>query len=181
MAKLPLPTPEQLRQLLRYDAKAGKLYWRERGPEWFAKERIRKTWNTRFAGKEVGTPSAYGYPMVEVLGSRPIAVHRVILAMASGEWPEEVDHIDGVPTNNRLENLRVVSHAENMKNVRRPAHNSSGVSGVSQSKKTGKWRAYITVGGRQRALGHHETFEGAVVARRKAEVAHGFHENHGRA
>lgn len=180
MAKKPLPTPSELRQLLRYEPETGKLYWLKRGPEWFEKARLRKTWNTRFAGREAGMRGPYGYPLVEVLGSTPIAAHRIIWALVYGRWPNEVDHIDGDRQNNLLENLREVSHAENMRNVKRPSHNTSGASGVSFNKRNGRWRAYITVEQRQRSLGHHETFEQALAARQRAEREYGFHENHGR-
>lgn len=36
MATKPLPTPTELRQLLRYEPETGKLLWRERGPQWFS-------------------------------------------------------------------------------------------------------------------------------------------------
>jgi len=52
-------TPEVLRELLHLDEETGKLYWKERGPEWFfsggrnGSSRSSNTWNSRYAGKEV--------------------------------------------------------------------------------------------------------------------------------
>ncbi len=53
-------TPATLRQLLRYDPEKGDLFWRERGPEWFAAgntspQAVSTVWNKRHAGKKALT------------------------------------------------------------------------------------------------------------------------------
>ena len=55
----------------------------------------------------------------------------------------EIDHINGNPNDNRIVNLRVVNHSENMRNTRTPIKSKSGVKGVFRCKHTNKWIAYI--------------------------------------
>lgn len=93
----------------------------------------------------------------------------------------DIDHINGNTQDNRLINLREVSHSENVKNARRRNDNTSGVSGVHWEKRRNKWRAYIKVANRRKYLGYFENFTDAVAARRAAEKLYNFHPNHGRA
>lgn len=176
MAKRDLPTPAELRKLLRYDATSGKLYWLPRVGD----PGTVGAFNLRCAGREAFRIGAHGY-LIGVINQRGVRAHRVVWALVYGEWPRgEVDHIDGNKTNNTLSNLRVVSHAVNQRNQRRPSHNSSGVIGVSWHKDKKRWCAHIKREGRQVALGSYRQFEEAVVARARAEVEMGYHPNHGR-
>lgn len=93
---------------------------------------------------------------------------------------DRIDHINGDGTDNRLVNLREVSHTENLRNQRRNINNKSGMMGVDFHRAAGKWRARIIVDKRERHLGTFGTYEEAVVARSHAERLFGFHENHGR-
>jgi len=186
MAKRELPTPEELRQLLRYEPETGKLYWLERPPEMFEGERRDSTWacnswNARYAGKEAFTcPDTCGYLRGRI-NRIAYSAHRVIWAITYGEWPpEQIDHINGQRRDNRTENLRSVTHAENMRNLPRMSGNTSGRTGVYWSKAGSKWYALIGVGGRMIYLGTFDCFEDAVAAREKAEIEHGFHPNHDR-
>lgn len=64
-----------------------------------------------------------------------------------------VDHIDGDPLNNRRENLRIVTHAQNRQNTSKQSNNTSGFKGVMRDKRSGKWIARIRVFGRTKHLG----------------------------
>lgn len=170
MAKKPLPSVELLRQLIRVDG--DRYYWRPRANK--------KSWNTRYAGTEtLKSLNARGYLCVRL---RPVTIpaHRVVWALHYGEWPTgDIDHINGIKTDNRIENLRMVSHAENMKNQRMRKTNTSGRIGVSWTKHYNYWVASITHEGKDFYLGSFSTFEDAVAARRAAEIKFGFHINHG--
>lgn len=174
MAKHELPSPETLRKLLRYEPGTGRLFWIERDRGWFATDHEWRRWNTRYAGTvALGAAKAGGYLTGKVLGVR-VATHRVIWAMETGTWPvDQVDHINGRTSDNRLENLREASAAENGRNKRRqPA--SSRYQGVSRHKANGCWTAYICVNGRSKHLGSFNDEEVAARARdRAARVAYG--------
>ena len=140
MTKRTLPTPETLRQLLRYDPETGKLFWRERGPEWFpnathSREHNQGKWNSRLSGKEALSGRTKGYATGMLLNGN-YAAHRVIWAIVYGVWPEaEIDHINGVKHDNRIVNLREASRGENSRNIGLRSNNSSGYKGVSGTPK----------------------------------------------
>ena len=185
MSAKDLPSPELLRQLLRYEPETGKLYWRTRTPDMFNKgkrsvEHSCNQWNSRYAGQEAFTAdNGQGYKQGCLLG-KPYKAHRIIWAIVNGEWIDEVDHVTGVRSDNRIANLRDGSNGENRKNLRLPLVNTSGVMGVSWFKKIKKWHSYINADGQRIRLGYFENFDDAVSARKSAEVKYGYHKNHGR-
>ncbi len=187
MAKKPLPTPVDLRQLLRYEPETGKLFWREAPLSLFADAGYpaahrRALWNGKYAGKEAlcYRDHAANYAYGTVFGTKVYA-HRAIVAIDQGAWPPEVDHINGDRTDNRLSNLRAVTRPENAKNRPMQSRNKSGVIGVSWDKSSGKWAAEISEGGTRTRLGYFENIEDAKAARVRSEAMLGFHANHGRA
>lgn len=180
MAKRPLPTPEELRQLLDYDPETGKLFWKERPLSLFPDARSGKIWNTRFAGKEALPVQYIGYHAGLIFGSKVLG-HRVVWAIHTGEWPvDEIDHINGDRTDNRIANLRAVSHRENCKNSKRPAHNTSGQVGVVWCSRSHRWLARIKAERKTLHLGAFLAKSDAILARKNAEVRFGYHANHGR-
>lgn len=176
-----LPPPELLRQLLRYEPETGKLFWRERTPEMFKRARDCKGWNLKFSGKEAFTAkTANGYHHGGI-GCTSYYAHRIIFSMACENLHYgEIDHINGDKSDNRLENLRKVSHAENMKNSKIQKNNVSGFSGVHYEMSSSKWRATINVGGKAKRLGRFANKDDAIAARKEAEDKYGFHPNHGK-
>lgn len=187
MADKQLPSPETLRQLLRYDPETGKLFWRERDATFFQDGKFCaavkcRQWNTRYANKEALTnKTPRGYCYGSIFHCKHYA-HRVVWAIVHGEWPDgEIDHVSGDTQDNSIANLRIVSHTGNMRNTKRPSHNTSGVVGVSIHKPNGKWRAVIGVGGKAVSLGIFADLNDAIAARKNAETKYGFHQNHGRA
>lgn len=169
---------ETLHSLLIYDAGSGTLFWKRRPREVFATDHSFKVWNTRYAGKPAfHCINGDGYRMGAALGMTGKA-HRVIWAIMTGAWPTgEIDHINGVRHDNRWENLRSVTQAENLKNKRRRSDNISGFNGVTPYKKA--WRARVSIGGRPILLGYYRTIEEAAAAREEANARLGFHPNHG--
>lgn len=167
-------------KIIRADFSTGKLYWLERPAEMFNSADDAKAWNNRFSGKEAfATLDAVGYFRGKIFGRRLFA-HRVIMLLATGEWPpEQIDHINGVRHDNRLVNLRNASQLENGKNQRLPSHNTTGVVGVSWRVRENKWHSRICVQQEHINLGLYDSFEEAVKVRKEAEALYGFHENHG--
>lgn len=121
------------------------------------------------------------YYVIVSIQRKQYRAHRIIWLWMTGEWPkEEIDHIDGDGTNNKWLNLRQVTTAENGKNKCLLNTNTSGYMGVNWDKSRGKWCAYIKSNRRKIHLGRFVTLEDAVAKRKSAEVALGFHPNHGR-
>ncbi|MDU7405660.1 MAG: HNH endonuclease signature motif containing protein [Citrobacter portucalensis] len=109
------------------------------------------------------------------------SVHTIIWEMFNGTIPDrmEIDHINHDRLDNRIENLRLVSHQDNAKNRSKTSRNTSGVVGVSWDKKRCKWYAFIKVDGVMRNLGMYSDFDAAVKVRVAAERKFNFHSNHG--
>jgi hypothetical protein len=163
------------RESFLYDPKTGYLHWRVANSN-----RVKVGDRAGSYDRTAGRGSGSGYIRIFIDGKFYYA-HRVILQMNNIDIPAgmQVDHIDHNRANNRLENLRVVTHQRNAQNISMPADNISGVIGVGWSKASSKHIAYITIGGRRFHLGVFAEFEDAVAARKQAEIKHGFCENHG--
>lgn len=181
MADQSLVSPAELRKLLACDPATGELTWRQRPLEMFPLRRAGRAWNTKYAGaRALDRIDASGYRSGTVF-NRKVYAHRAVIALITGAWPDSVDHINGDRSDNRIENLRSVNHATNLRNTKRRADNMSGHCGVFWIKRDRKWQAKIRVDQRQIYLGRFERLDDAVTARKEAEVLYGFHENHGRA
>lgn len=111
----------------------------------------------------------YGYPVTDVgrykFGRRVVSLHLFLL----GPAPEnlEWDHRDRNKLNNGRDNLRAVTHHENLLNIGLPKNNKSGVCGVRKAGK--KWMAQISFNGRCIYLGTFSRFEMACSKRWAAE------------
>ena len=156
-------------EIFNYDAETGLLSW--------AKYRR----GTR-SNSSVGCHNNCGYIVVGVNGKRLLA-SRIIWEMNYGLIPNNayIDHINGVRDDNRIANLRLVTRTENNKNAAKQQRNTSGVTGVSLHKLTGKWKVTASIDKKQRYIGLFSDFQDACDARKNAELAFGYHENHGRA
>jgi hypothetical protein len=184
----PVVTVAQLREVLRYEPETGKLFWLNRPVSMFSNKTcggaaaLARGWNGKHAGTEaLRQIDMHGYKRGNALGKVRKA-HQVAWALHYGEWPTgNIDHINGDPADNRIVNLRCVSHAENCRNQKLRSTNTSGVMGVRLNKATGKWDAFIRANYRHVHLGRFATKDEAVAARKQAERSAGFHENHGRA
>ncbi len=108
-----------------------------------------------------------GYLVFKIGGrnGRQIRAHRAIWCMVHGQWPKgEIDHINGVRDDNRLENLRELTHRENIINMKAKKNNTSGYRGVSKASNANRWIAHICVNYRTIYLGRFDTAEEASDA-----------------
>ena len=133
------------------------------------------------AGSEAGSIEVrHGYVSVSFMGSRYKA-HRIIWEMFNGQIPDgmQIDHINHIRHDNKIENLRLVKKLENDMNRSVYKNSKSGVTGVRYVEKYRNWRSQIKVNGKQISLGSYSDIREAIKARKDAEVKYGFHENHG--
>lgn len=85
--------------------------------------------------------------------------HRIIFAMHFGFFPKFVDHADLNPLNNKIENLRQATIAQNMWNRGLSKTNTSSAKCVFWVKSRKKWRVRIRVNGKRISFGSFEDFE----------------------
>ncbi len=186
MAKYKTIPIETVRQLLDYNPDTGELFYKERSVEMFSDsgqltaDHIKKVWNARYAGKQAFLTKLQNRYYRGNLVTGMFLAHRVIWALVYGEWPDEVDHKDHNGFNNKLDNLRSVSHETNGKNHRLNRINTSGACGVHWDACLKKWKAQIGFRGTQTHLGLFDNKEEAIAVRKAAEIKYGFHPNHGK-
>lgn len=119
--------------------------------------------------------NSQGYVASRV-GGELIRLHDYVMSTIAAEKPEGcyVDHINQDKRDNRRTNLRFVSPTESSKNMPLRSNNKSGYVGVAKIEGGKRYRAYITVDGKQKNLGHYDTAEEAHQARMEAEERLGF-------
>ena len=103
-------------------------------------------------------------------------MHRVVLMRKLGRLivgGMQCDHINGNGLDNRRENLREVTFAQNQRNCRRRSANpSSQYLGVSWHGRVKKWVVRISIGVKRLSLGYHDTELAAAHARERYLAAH---------
>lgn len=142
------PTKESVREMFEYDAKTGALLWKN-------------CWHKRLNNTPAGSDYQDGYKRVGINGGSHMQ-HRVIWIHVHGSIPRgmEIDHKNGIRSDNRISNLRLASRSTNMLNLQR-AHrdNRNGFLGVTRHK-SGKFQAVLS----HRYLGLFDTAEQAHAA-----------------
>jgi len=154
-------TQSKLKEHVHYDKNTGIMTW------------IKPTSNRVKPGDTIGCAIRGEHFVCSIAGQRGL-VHRFAWLYEYGEWPKHgIDHINRDPQDNRIENLRDVPQAVNMKN-RATKTNKSGCVGVIWYASRNKWMAYI--GGRKKRthLGYFDDKEEAIMARKEAEKEQGY-------
>lgn len=144
-------TYERVREALHYDPETGVFTWRVKG-----NNRVR-------LGDEAGSTVSTGRRSIQLDG-RKYKAHQLAWLYMTGTWPEhEIDHVNGLPGDNRFVNLRDEPRTTNMRNQVAPRRDSvSGFRGVSPHE--GRWQADIRVDGKKKYLGLFDTPEEASAA-----------------
>ena len=157
-----------------YNPETGDLIRKGRDPSSFTNRRMFNSWTTKFANKPCGGKrlKANGYPAAIYVRveNRFYCAHRIIWEMHHGVIPSGllIDHRDGNPFDNRLDNLRVATRAENNRNRRLGIDSTTRIKGVSKSSHA--FVAYLTVNNKRVHLGSYQTNGCAAVARAKAAL-----------
>ena len=123
----------------------------------------------------VGSYKGRGYMHLKIDGVNK-ASHIAMWEHVNGSIPSgyEIDHINGNRSDNRITNLRLVTHKENMENRHKPrVDNISGLKGVQWKERDKKFHAVIGHNGKKISLGYHLTAEKAHAA--YIEAAGKFH------
>lgn len=172
--------PSVLHKLLLVDFDTGKLVWKRRDASLFPDEVSARKWNTKWAGKPAFTSvTSWGYVQGSIFNIK-FTGHAVIWAMRYGFWPiYQIDHINGIRSDNRIQNLRDVPQTVNLRNTAKSKRNTSGMCGVRWEKSRKKWYAYGRAGGPVKNLGRFDCFAMAVKARANFNKINGFSDRHG--
>ena len=144
-------TKEELHELFEY--RDGNLYWKvNRG-------------SNQMIGKKAGSRLGNNYWHIRIK-KKAIYTHRAIFLFHHGYLPETIDHIDGNPSNNAIENLRAATQAQNNRN-RRPTPKKYGQLGMTLVQ--GKyWTPQLRVDGKKFYLGCFKNLEDAKAAYKNA-------------
>ena len=140
------------REWLRYDPLTGVFVWK-------------KSVGSVKAGRIAGYIEPNGYRVIGFSGGSEKA-HIIAWLLMYGTIPAglEIDHKNGQRHDNRISNLRLATHRQNMANSRSRQNNTSGFKGVSLFKPTGRWMAYIVVNYKRIYLGYFSHAEDAARA-----------------
>jgi hypothetical protein len=147
-----------------FDYRDGKLFWK-------------KTKRVDLVGKEAGHEDDNRYMSVKI-NNKMKKVHRVIFEMFHGYEPKLVDHINGNRKDNRIENLREVTHSQNSLNVS-PINKDGTVKNVTWHKAVKKWNVRIMKNYKTVYSQYFEDLELAELVAQEARLK--FHGNYARA
>jgi hypothetical protein len=158
-------TQDYVKQSFEY--RDGELYWKVKPSKKIS------------IGKKAGNKREDGYCLTMVNGKRYLN-HRLIFLMHHGCLPEFIDHIDGNPSNNKIENLRAAKSTENQHNRKLGKDNTSGVKGVDWHARSKKWMVRIRVNNKRKYFGSFDNLELAgLVAQEARNKYHREFANHG--
>lgn len=150
-----LPTQQLMHEL--FDYHDGNLYWKVKS-------------STKVSiGDKAGSVTAKGYCQISIKGWLYLA-HRLIYLMHRGNLPWCIDHIDGDPSNNRIENLRAATLTENMANRPINSNNTSGFKNVYKSKNGKKWIVVLKLKDKQKYFGTYDDIELASLVATEARA-----------
>jgi hypothetical protein len=126
--RLEMITQQELHELFEY--RDGKLF-----------NKVRRG-NRSACGQEAKSLGARGYLRVSI-DKKNYRLHRLVFLMHHGYMPEYIDHINCDKLDNRIENLRQATNAQNQHNTKKLPNNTSGTKGVMWVKSLKKWQGQV--------------------------------------
>ena len=161
---------KDLCEVLTYFPLTGEFIWAQRP----------KNANRINIGGVAGHQSNTGYTQIRLYKYLYYA-HRLAFLYMTGVFPlEQVDHINGDPSDTRWSNLRLATPTENQRNTAISKNNTSGVLGVCWDKRKSAWLVRIRDSNKEKFIGYFKELADAAIARKAAEQLYGYHPNHGR-
>jgi hypothetical protein len=144
-----------IKEHLLYDKNTGIFYWN------VDRKKVKK-------GDIAGGLSSEGYIQIRILGKKMTA-HRMAWLLHYGTLPKNnIDHINEIKTDNRIENLREATPSENMRNYTNNVKNTSGYKNVVWNKKASKWQVGLRVEGKKKHIGMFAFINDAIIAAQNA-------------
>lgn len=122
-------------------------------------------------GSVAGTVSKRGYVHIQYM-NKIYKAHRLVYLMFTGKICELLDHVNGVLTDNRIENLRPATVVQNQRNAVIRKDNSSGVKNVSWHKRVGKWGVQLSINRVIKHFGYYDDLELAELVALEARTKH---------
>ncbi len=152
-------TLEEIKARVEYNPKTGVFVW---------KQTLGGKCRKGYPAGRMGTGKAAGYMRVTI-GGREYKAHRLAWLFMKGEWPtQQIDHINGLPHDNRWANLRLATQSQNKANGKPYKNNTSGFKGVSWNKQAAKWQASLQANKKLIYLGRYVNIADAIDAYNKA-------------
>lgn len=146
------PTVEELKSRFNYDPETG-----------VVTNNVPASRNVK-QGSVVGCYDSKGYLIIRI-NWRLYKLHLVIWKLYYGDWAtQQIDHINGIRSDNRISNLRLATGSQNNYNSAVRSDNTSGYKGVSWHKRDKKWHARVN----NICLGAFYVKEDAIAARNAA-------------
>lgn len=119
-----------------------------------------KTSNRVVIGNPLLAGASHGRILIQIQ-NKVYKAHHLAWVYVYGEWPDEIDHINNNPLDNRISNLRLATRQQNNYNKRHLHRSGSGIKGVTWDKFRKKWFVKINVNKKQIALGRYDDLKKA--------------------
>ena len=144
-----------------FNYKDGHLYWKVN-----SNRKVK-------AGQKAGSLDSKGRWRVGIKG-KSYQAHRIIFCLHHGYMPNLIDHIDGNPLNNLIDNLRPANYSTNGFNRKININNTSGTKGLVWNKVANKWQAKVKVSGKNMYFGYYKHKEiGSIIIEMARHKLHG--------
>ena len=157
-------TQEYLKDAFSYDPETGVFIWKIRPLHHFKNTKGMNIFNSQFAGKIAGSNHTNGYLEVG-LSNKGYLLHRLAWVYCHNFLPKDIDHINGIKTDNRLCNLREANRSENNQNQKvARTDNKLGILGIFFIKSRNRFVAQIGLNNKRIHLGYFKTAEEAHQA-----------------
>ena len=154
-------TQQELKSQLHYDQETGIFTWKSNN-------------------KVAGYTREDGYKFIRI-NYKLYRSHRLAWLYINNKFPKnEIDHIDGNPSNNKIENLRESNSSQNKCNTKLRKDNTSGIKGLHWYKAYNKWQVNININKTRKSLGYfNDLFEACCAIYSARNKLHGEFKNYG--
>jgi hypothetical protein len=162
-------TQQELKEILNYDANTGIFTWKN----------TNKYSNRKINAIAGGYDSGY---IRVCINKKRYGGHQLAWLYIYGEIGGfDIDHANGIKSDNRIVNLRKATVSENAYNRKLSSRNTSGIKGVTWHKKSKKWQVVVTVNKQHKYLGQFNDLEFAeLVVSEARDLFHKDFANHGK-